>query len=615
MIRRCATRMMALLAALAAGSAWAAEDVYHRIPSDALAFVAVNHIAETSAKVQKLAGQVGAPPVSLLDMAKQATSAGPGLDDTRAAAVVIMPNKEAKGVPIPVFLIPVTDYKQFIAAWQSKPAEKEAKPADKDDKTDEKAANPAEKADKTDDKITEITIAGEPMLVAQCGHFAAISSAREDPRDFRSGLEKLLAAKRSVADEHPQALAWWAENNAVAVATSHGIKLASQTMQEEMEQMRAFFAQMEQPAGMSPVTVMEMYLKVLQWAEKEVDLIGLAARVDKQGDVHVTAHARFTKTSGFSSAIAQLKPLDKGVLAGMPAGPFVLAGGGPWSDAITSGIVSFQSELTKQAFQKAYGLSEKQADELAKKTLDAPKGVRSMAMMLGTGQPGEPIFGDVLGLYHVDNAEKYLDAYQTNLDDLSKIGKQGDKPEAKKLFVAKRTKVGDRPAVENEMPLPATPQTAALPDFGEKMGKLFGAGGTIKTLLVAIDEHTVALSFSGRAPLVMQAIAAAKHPKDSLASDPGIAKAAALLPAGAQWTGYFSPSGAVAFAKWCIDTLAGEGEQRPNIPDFPASPPIAVAAKALPGELQIEAIVPSAVLEAIGKYVGIVQSAEHPEVP
>ena len=54
---------------------------------------------------------------------------------------------------------------------------------------------------------------------------------------------------------------------------------------------------------------------------------------------------------------------------------------------------------------------------------------------------------------------------------------------------------------------------------------------------------------------------------------------------------------------------------KPNIPEFPACPPIGIAVKAVPNELQTETVVSSAVLEAIGKYVGIVQSAEHPEVP
>ncbi len=167
------------------------------------------------------------------------------------------------------------------------------------------------------------------------------------------------------------------------------------------------------------------------------------------------------------------------------------------------------------------------------------------------------------------------------------------------------------------MVIPTPPQAAGLPGFEENMSKIFGVrGGKMKILLVAVDKHNVAINFTGRAPTIMRAIAAMKKPSDSLASDAEIAKTAALLPAGAQWVGYFNPSGAVAFAKSFIDAMIGEtGFNKPNIPDFPASLPIGIAAKATPGQLQVETVVPSSVLDAVGKYVGLVQSAEHPEVP
>jgi len=582
MIRRRAFWMALMLAVLATTSAWAAEDVFHVIPSDALAFVAANRIAETSAKVQKIAKQVGAPSVGLLNLAKEFTGADKGIDETRSAAVVFMPGKNSKSEPPPVFLIPVADYKQFLEAWDAKPA----------------------------DKIVEVTIRGEPMLIANRGSYAAIT-----PKELRHGLEKLLAAKRSVADEYPQLLSWLTENDAVAVATSHGVKLASEALQQQLQQMKDIFARMNMDEDTpSPVMVLEMYGKALQWAEKEIDVVGVAARVDKQGAVHLTKRARFTKDSAFSASLAKLRPIEKGPLAGLPAGGFVLAGGGPWSDSLTGGMLAFQSELMKKSFRMAYGLDEKQAEQLAKKALETPKGIRTISMMVGPGQPGESLLGDVLVLYNVDNAPKFLAEYEKYCLAMSQPGKDAD-PAAKKLFSVKKTEIGGRPALENEMAIPLPPRAAEVPGFEEKMGKLLGPGGKLKTLLVAVDEHTVALSFTGRAPLVMRAIAALKRPADSLAADPDIAKTAAMLPAGAQWVGYFNPSGAVAFAKSIVDAMFDEGGFKPSIPDFPASPPIGIAGKATPGELQIETVVPTAVLDAIGKYGGLVRSAEHPEVP
>ena len=241
MIRRYAFWTATVLAVLTAAPAWAADDVFHSIPTDALAFVAVNRIAEASAKIQKLARQVGSPFIALLEMAKGTSGATKGVDETGTAAVVFMPGKDSKSKPPPVFLIPVADYKQFLEAWDAKPADK--------------------------DKIIEVKIGGETMLVAQRGGYAAIA-----PKELRHGLEKLLAAKRSIADEYPQMLPWLTENDAVAVGTSSGIKLASKAMQEQLQQMKDIFARMNMDEDTpSPVMVMEMYANVLQWAEKEVE--------------------------------------------------------------------------------------------------------------------------------------------------------------------------------------------------------------------------------------------------------------------------------------------------------------------------------------------------------
>jgi hypothetical protein len=580
-----------VLAVLAATSAWAAEDVFHVIPCDALAFVAANRIADTSAKIEKVAKQVGGKPVKLLDMLKEHTGEIKGFDDSRSAAVVLMPAKDSKEGPSRVLLVPVSDYKQFLDSWNAKPT----------------------------DKIVEVTIADEPMLIAQRGDYAAMVRKEVAGVDFRPGLEKLLDSKRSIADQYPRMPAWLDENDVVAVATSHGVKAASEAMQQMLQQMKDVFARMNVAEDVieNQLASLEMCVKLAQLAEKEIDTVAVGARVDKQGNVHLSKRIRFTKNSDFAGSLAKLQPLEKGVLLGMPAGSFVLAGGGPWSDSVARNMMTFQFDQMKKSFEKTYGLDEKQADELAKKFLEMPKGVRSFSFVMGPGQPGEPPLSDTLALYNVDDAPKYLDEYEKYLGAMNEPGK--DSENAKKLFTAKKTEVGGRPALEYEMALPSAPKSPGMPgmpDMAETMKKILGSEGKMKFLVVAIDEHNVAINLSGRAPIIMRAIASLKKPADGLAADAEIAKTTALLLSDAQWVGYFSPSGAVAFAKSFIDALGEDtGFGKPNIPDFPATQPIGVAAKAKPGQLQIEIVVPSSVLDAIGKFVEQIQGEQHPEVP
>ena len=217
--------------------------------------------------------------------------------------MVFMPGKDSKSKPPPVFLIPVADYKQFLEAWDAKPADK--------------------------DKIIEVKIGGETMLVAQRGGYAAIA-----PKELRHGLEKLLAAKRSIADEYPQMLPWLTENDAVAVGTSSGIKLASKAMQEQLQQMKDIFARMNMDEDTpSPVMVMEMYATFCNGPKKRLTLSALRpGRSAGRRPRHLGT--RFVKNSALWRRWPAPAERQGPAVPVCPAGPFLLAGGGVWSDSL-----------------------------------------------------------------------------------------------------------------------------------------------------------------------------------------------------------------------------------------------------------------------------------------
>ena len=116
----------------------------------------------------------------------------------------------------------------------------------------------------------------------------------------------------------------------------------------------------------------------------------------------------------------------------------------------------------KQSFRTAYDLDDKKAEELVKKLLDMPKGLRSMSMMIGPGQPGEPILSDMLALYGVDDAKKYLDDCEKYYQGIDEAAKDDKATSEKKLFSVKKTEVGGRPALETEMALGDLPETQGI---------------------------------------------------------------------------------------------------------------------------------------------------------
>jgi len=83
-------------------------------------------------------------------------------------------------------------------------------------------------------------------------------------------------------------------------------------MQRELTQAREMFArmgeEMDSATTMTAITGLEMYVKFLQWAEKDVGVIAAGARVDKEGTVHVATRTRFAKDSVFAATLAKLQP-------------------------------------------------------------------------------------------------------------------------------------------------------------------------------------------------------------------------------------------------------------------------------------------------------------------
>lgn len=569
----------AVLALCAVLPGHAAEDVFHAIPAEALAFAAVNRIAESDAKLQGLARHVQAPAASLLGLAKAASGAQKGLDVSGTAAVVVMSGKTPKADSVTILLAPVADYQEFLKNWEPKKVE----------------------------AITELTVGGQQVLVAQCGRYAAIAESH-----CRVILERFIGAKRSIAESEPQWLAWMAENDAVVVATGAGVKRVSKSVQEEAKRMRKLFAQIGDGEAPASIGILDFYARLFQWGEKELRIAGIAAKVDAQGNVRVTKRMGFSTESPWASALAECRPLPQ-AWHGLPGGAFAVAGGGPWSEALTRGMAACQADFMKQTYRTTYGLDEKSAEEAAKLAAEAVRGITGISVMVGPGQPGQPL-GDIVALYRLDNAERFLNAYAKCVQTIGDFSKGGDGSGRKASLLGKSAEVGGRPAFEVESTFSEATNDPLLPGAAQAVAKMFGSDGKLRVVFAAVDERTVAMSFGSSAP-ILRAMEATKQPKDGFAADPAVGEIKAMLAPDSQWMGCISPSGVVAFVKNMIDTVVPSEAYRPSIPDFPKCSPLGVAVKGSPGELQAEIVVTAAVLDAIGKYVLAVQSTEMPEIP
>jgi hypothetical protein len=565
---------LALALLWTAAAARAADSALSIVPQDALAFGVVHHLAETSAKLKKLGEQVQAPIPDVLDQVKTATGIEKGLDEKGAVVGIVMPGEDSKAEPQAVAAIPVTNYEQFLE--QLKPEKKEG-------------------------GIAQVTLARSSMLVANRGGFALLAEPKH-----RAALKKVLDSKKGLAGELSGLGPWLPENDLALVATQSGLKLFVGKALEELKKAREMLGNADMgPAGMNFGSIIGIYEGFLKAIEKDVVALALGVRADKQGSIVVDGRARFVAEGGAAAVLAEAKPGDGKQLQGLPGGQFVFALGGSTSKALGERLLAFSLNVMKEN-SKLYGLTPEQAVKVVEISRESMARMQGFAMEMKVGKRGEPIYGNMYGTIRVDNAEKYLAEYEKQMaamNDLLKNAKGG----LMKPTAVKKVEIEGKPALQMEMVIPIP--GADLPGMDKFMDALLGQGGKATIYLTAADERNVVFSYNTAQELLAKAVALVKDSKAGLAADPEIAATAKTLPEGSQWVALVSPRGVVALAARMFAVFS---EMAPmgldiKIPEFPKTPPVGVGVKASAGEVQAQVVVPSEVLQAIGKYQGDVR--------
>ena len=148
-LKRAALAFLVVAVGLVAAGGALAADALDAIPSTALAVILVNRLEATIGKIEKLSAKVQSPSASLVSLARLQTGIHDGLDEKATAAMAWLPSEEhSLESPIPIIVLPVTDYAKFVAQFQPENAK---------------------------GKITQVYVTGKPMLVCQRGDFAVLT--------------------------------------------------------------------------------------------------------------------------------------------------------------------------------------------------------------------------------------------------------------------------------------------------------------------------------------------------------------------------------------------------------------------------------------------------------
>ena len=370
--KRATVAFLAVAVGLGVAGRALAADVLDAIPNTALAVILVNRLETTSDKIEKLAVKVQAPSVSLLSLARVQTGIHDGLDDKATAAMAWLPSEnDSLDSPIPIVILPVTDYAKFVAQLQP-----------------ENAA----------DKIVQVYIAGKPALVCQRGNFAVLTTV-----EYEAALKDVLASVKSVGEDLSPLRTWLSEVDVAAVATPLVIKTFAGTAVEQL-------AILEQRGVASNPTALKLVQTLLTAGSDELQLAAIGFRADDAGTVRVTTRLRLTPGGQWAATAARFEGPSKSLLTGLPAGPFVLTAAIQYSEPLRGLVHWFFSDEGRKLNPALEKLPADQQTKLADIFGRMADQQESAKFWLGTPKADEPLLGSAVMIAKVEDTKKYFAA-------------------------------------------------------------------------------------------------------------------------------------------------------------------------------------------------------------
>ncbi len=546
---------------LAASFATAAEDYLKLVPDSAMGILVVNDPAVLDAKLQSFGRQMQLPVPSMLAMIDH-FGVRKGFDEKGTVALIVLPSDNEFMPLAPILLIPVADYDKLL-----EPFKREKLP---------------------DEPVDEVHGFNAVFYARNIGGYAAVTDAMY--RDIL--FEKNLKLSKEVPANLTQWRQWLAEHDAGGVILPSGVKFISSNVQKGLQTVQSALGGNEQMESM--VGVFDLYGKIFQAAEQEVTGWGFGLKLDEKNTFTLSDRLLLVPGGKWAGFVEKVRPIRMNLLAGLPDGPFVAAGGGAFSDAMMDAMMKCSMNMIKN-MRGLYGLSEEQADKMSELSQDMMKGSRAMSMFMQVGQVDEALYSKCIFVMRVDDSQQFMSRYEEQIKRYSEFMKGLDNPMFQPIEVEK-TEVGGAAALQLTMKAPQLPGNMQSPQQEQMIKFLFGPEGKLNAWIVPADKHTVVVGYVNK-ELLQRTIEAVKQGKPGLTGRSEVKKTAALLPSDAVAVGYLSPSGLIGLLKQVVPSFAPPGANL-TFPEFPQTPPIGFAVTTAPNEVQSRMVVPGEVIQA-----------------
>lgn len=575
--------LLAVLMLLASQETGRAAGVLDQLPADATGFVAVHRLSAASAKVERVLaifqdltpGPLPAP----LALAMGATGMGPGLNQDGNALLALLPSDDAPFPPQPLLLIPVSNYAEFAGGIGGDAA----------------------------GEICRVTIAGEEVLLAKRGDFAALMNI-----EHRAQFEKVLAAAPAAPADLAPLADWLATTDIAAGLTRAGVeRLTALGRRQAADWRQRAEANADDPFATPELQQiresMQTYELLFEFlgAEMQAGAVGLS--IDESTNVKLAKRIILSKAGAFSP-LANAGPIAASPLSRFAAGQYVVAGGGPIPPGFGAAFASLVRRFAQQlpAGQGYEGFAADDWEKLEESYRSSLDGVTAMAFVLYAGAQDEGLFSNYYVVCDVADSNAYLADFRRSLELDNELMAKAEN-DLEFPFELSDATISGKAAVVGVADVGGAVADPNVPAVESLMKALFGPDGKMHLYAVAADANTTVIGSATQEQLA-EAVEFALNGQSSRAVESSVGATTKLLDPAAPWQALINPAGAIAWAMRGAQTWAATFGDDASIPPFPATSPVGLSLNLTNGIVQGELVIPVDLLEGIADYALKLQS-------
>ncbi|MEM9352469.1 MAG: hypothetical protein AAGA92_05610 [Planctomycetota bacterium] len=576
-MRKHLTVLIVAATCLIAGVAPAAQEPAP-VPKNALAYLLIKSPSETSDAASRLAQSVGVPLPNLMPLVA-AAGLGRGVDQRSEWVFAVLPGTSWLYDPVPMLVLPVSDYQEFADAVQADPS----------------------------GALCSIQLMGEEVLVGRRGDHAMLMNA-----EHRNLLTGFLRYESNIRPTMQRVEATLDDCGAVLVFTRGGLRAMLQPRPKAAPPGAGDggYAAAVHKAFWPYAESLGVLARPLKLQARGAAIgFGIDPPQANQAPPDQPETLRVKWAVDFPARPSAATPGGEAArqarvdwMKTFPEKPLVAAAGGPVSPAgaerfVQTMIATERRDAAASGFGQ-FGAEEWQLIERCYR--DLATGVRRLAVVVRNPAEDESLFAALAARVSVDDPDAYLEQIRSYCAAAQKINERAD------TDIRLEYEIQERPFSDDQG---LTVEVDLLQGAGDEnnavwqlwLQKFLGADRKLRVFFGPNGEEEVVVALQSE-QLLDKLIEGPADGGENLTDHPLTKKTLALMGDNDGWSALVSPSGYAALFQRLIEILSGGWGAAPQMPKFPDCPPIGISTQLNNGNWSGEIVATLETLQATVKF-------------